>query len=88
MKSPAHAIFPCSCPTMQVAAAASGSDDVIEQRLLRAVGEEGYYELLEACGTGDSDGEGAACGNAAVVAMPEFLERQKSVGQQKRAQER
>ena len=73
---------------MQVAAAASGSDDVVEQRLLRAVGEEGYYQLLEACGTGDSDSEGAACGSAAVVALPGFVESQKSAGPQMRSKER
>ena len=73
---------------MQVAAAASGSDDVVEQRLLRAVGEEGYYQLLEACDTGDSDGEGAACGSAAVVALPEFVKSQQSAGPQRRREER
>ena len=70
---------------MQVAAAASGSDDVLEQRLLRAVGEEGYYQLLEACDTGDSDGEGAACGSVPVtpvVALPGFVESQKRSGLQ------
>lgn len=73
---------------MQVAAAASGSDGVVEQHLLRAVGEEGYYQLLEACATGDSDGEGGACGSAAVVAMPEFVKGQKSAGPQMRSEER